>query len=130
MAWYCAHAIFYFELKDEPQDSYVIWENVYLVEAPTDDEALSKAGEYARREEAESSDTTTLNDKPCLYKFAGIRKLISVSYVEERRISLMTFPSAVRKLPTPSLRWIRWIRSGGSRRVSSLRCYTANDSPK
>lgn len=83
MAWYCAHAIFYFELKDEPQDSYVMWENVYLVEASTDDEARTKAEEYAKTEEADSSDTLTLNDKPCRYKFAGIRKLITVSYIEK-----------------------------------------------
>jgi hypothetical protein len=83
MSWYCAHAIFYFELRDEPQDSYLIWENVYLVEASSDEEALSKAEKYAKTEEASGSDTLTLNDKPCRYKLAGIRKLITVSYIEE-----------------------------------------------
>lgn len=83
MSWYCAHAIFYFELKHEPQDSYSIWENVYLVEATTNDEAVSKAEKYAMIDEASSSDTLTLNDKPCWYKYAGIRKVITVSYIEE-----------------------------------------------
>jgi hypothetical protein len=83
MSWYCAHAIFYFELKDEPQDSYLIWENVFLVEAPSDDEARSKAEKYARADEESSSNDLKLNDKPCLYRFGGIRKLITVSYIEE-----------------------------------------------
>lgn len=83
MAWFCAHAIFYFELKDEPQDSYLVWENVYLVEAPTDEQALSEAERYARAEEEASSDTLTLNEKPCRYRFAGVRKLITVSHIGE-----------------------------------------------
>jgi hypothetical protein len=83
MSWYCAHAIFYFELKEESQDSYLIWENVYLVEAPSDDEARSKAEKYARANEESSGDDLKLNDKPCRYRFAGIRKLITVSYIEE-----------------------------------------------
>ncbi len=83
MSWYCAHTIFYYELIDAPQDSYMIDENVYLVEAASDEEAMSKAEAYAKFSEANSGDTITLNDKPCRYKYAGIRKLITVSNVYE-----------------------------------------------
>lgn len=46
--WYCAHAIFYFEFKYEEQDSYLVHENVYLIQAVDESSAMGKAIEIAK----------------------------------------------------------------------------------
>lgn len=75
--WYCAHGIFYFEC--DLQDSFLIHENVYLVNAVSDDEALAMAEEIASKDEDLSEDGhLELNGKKARYRFAGIRKLIEV----------------------------------------------------
>jgi hypothetical protein len=32
--WYTAHVIMYFKFKEGNQDSFTVWENVFLVELP------------------------------------------------------------------------------------------------
>lgn len=78
--WYCAHAIFYFEFKYEEQDSYLVHENVYLIQAVDESSAMGKAIEIAKENEDLSEDNhLELNEKPVRYLFSGIRKLITVS---------------------------------------------------
>lgn len=78
--WYCAHAIFYFEFKYEEQDSYLVHENVYLIQAVDEFSAMGKAIEIAKEnEDLSEDDHLELNEKPARYLFAGIRKLITVS---------------------------------------------------
>ena len=78
--WYCAHAIFYFEFKYEEQDSYLVHENVYLIQAVDESSAMGKAIEIAKENEDLSEDNhLELNEKPVRYLFSGIRKLIIVS---------------------------------------------------
>jgi len=78
--WYCAHAIFYFEFKHEEQDSYLVHENVYLIQATDEKIAMKKAIEIAKEnEDLSEDDHLELNEKPVRYLFSGIRKLITVS---------------------------------------------------
>lgn len=78
--WYCAHAIFYFEFKYEEQDSYLVHENVYLIQAVDEFSAMGKAIEIAKEnEDLSEDDYLELNEKPARYLFSGIRKLITVS---------------------------------------------------
>ena len=78
--WYCAHAIFYFEFKYEEQDSYLVHENIYLIQAVDESSAMGKAIEIAKENEDLSEDNhLELNEKPVRYLFSGIRKLITVS---------------------------------------------------
>lgn len=83
MAWFAAHAIMYFKLKSGLQDSFTIWENVYLIEADNSDEALEKAKAWASREEGDSDDTLRVDGQPATQVFAGIRKMITISHWEE-----------------------------------------------
>ena len=77
--WYCAHAIFYFKLKKEPQESFLIHENVYLIQADNEQRAMEDAEAIAKENEDLSEDGhLELNEKPACYVFAGIRKLIEV----------------------------------------------------
>ena len=78
--WYCAHAIFYFEFKYEEQDSYLVHENVYLIQAIDESSAMGKAIKIAKEnEDLSEDDHLELNEKPARYLFSGIRKLIIVS---------------------------------------------------
>jgi hypothetical protein len=83
MAWFAAHAIMYFRLKSGVQDSFTIWENVYLIEAKNSDEAWQKAEAWAKQEEGDSNGSLRIDDQPATLIFAGIRKIITVSHWEE-----------------------------------------------
>lgn len=75
--WYCAHAIFYF--KYDRQESYLLHENVYLIDAEDDDLAWSEAERIAKEKEDLNTDgRLELNDNKVQYLFAGIRKVIQV----------------------------------------------------
>lgn len=79
MAWYSASAIFFFEYKDGKQDDYLVWENTYLLEANSVEEAREKAEKYARQYEGDSSGTLTLEGRPVTQKYGGIRKLLTTT---------------------------------------------------
>jgi hypothetical protein len=83
MAWFAAHAIMYFKLKSGFQDSFTIWENVYLIEAENGDEVREKAEMWARREEGDSDGSLKVDGQAATQVFAGIRKIIAVSHWEE-----------------------------------------------
>lgn len=66
----------YFELKNEPNDSYLVHENILLVSANNEDEALEVAEDEAGYSVDENEDDhLTLNDKPVVCRFAGVRKI-------------------------------------------------------
>ena len=85
MAWYAAHAIFYFKLKSGVQDCFSIHEDVNLIEAANGDEARQKAVAWANDTADANNEGSTLrvNDEPAEMIFAGIRKIISVSHWDE-----------------------------------------------
>lgn len=76
--WFAAHVIMYFKFKDGQQDSYTVWENVFLVEAATAEEGLRKAERLGRAEESDSEGSLTCEGRPCTLTYAGVRKLITV----------------------------------------------------
>lgn len=80
MSWYTAHLITYFKLKNAPQDTYTIWENVILVEAVDETEALTKAQEFGRLEAelGAQDETLTVDNQPAELIFAGVRKIGTV----------------------------------------------------
>ena len=80
MKWYAAHAILYFQLKDGSQDQFQVYENIFLVQAATPDEAFEKARVMAHREEGDSRGSLRVGGRPATMVFGGIRKLISVCH--------------------------------------------------
>jgi hypothetical protein len=78
--WYAAHVIMYFKFKDGNQDCFTVWENVFLVEAPSTDEAFEKAEKLGRTDEGDSGGSLTLDGRPVMLTYAGIRKLVQVGY--------------------------------------------------
>jgi len=83
MKWYTASAIFLFEYKDGNQDSFTAWENVYLLEANSNKEAMIKAEKCARRYEEGKESTTKLDGRDVVMKYHGLRKLIEVQYSDD-----------------------------------------------
>lgn len=83
MTWYAAHTIMAFVLKGQEQEEFSVWENIYLIEAETPNKACEKAEEYARVFEGDSDGTLTVNDKPATLQYQGIRKLITISNIND-----------------------------------------------
>ncbi len=75
--WYCAHAIFYYESPG--QDAFLVHENVYLISADNHEHALANAIALASGYEDLTARLEGADGRPCLYRFAGIRKLVSVA---------------------------------------------------
>lgn len=76
MPWFAAHVIMSVRFKDGRQDKYPVWENIILIEAPTDKEAWCKAEARAKEDEGDSRGTFTWDGRAATWVFAGIRKLI------------------------------------------------------
>ena len=74
---YCAHAIFFYAY--DGQSSYLVHENVYLVSADDDGGGMAVAMQLAAEyEQVGEESCLEIEGKKAEYKFAGIRKLISV----------------------------------------------------
>ncbi|WP_353928947.1 DUF4288 domain-containing protein [Okeanomitos corallinicola TIOX110] len=73
----------YVKFADGNQNKYPIWENIILIEANSDEEALEKAETRAKEDESESEDDFTWENRSASLIFAGIRKLISCNNPDE-----------------------------------------------
>ena len=88
--WYAAHAVMLIRLKSgEPiksdgQTEIPVWENIFLVEAATDKEAMAKARLRALDDENAADDTMLWGDEPSEFKFVGLRKLMLCFSDEEQ----------------------------------------------
>ncbi len=79
MAWYSAHLITYFKLKNRPQNSYTVWENIVLIEAVDEADALSKAEEIGKHQAKLGEDKSlTADGQPAENIFAGVRNIGTV----------------------------------------------------
>ena len=79
MSWYAAHVVLLIHFKDGVQSVFPAWENIYLIDAQTEDEAVSKAEALGRNDEGDSGGTFTWDGRPAEFRSCGLRKLVSVS---------------------------------------------------
>jgi uncharacterized protein DUF4288 len=84
MSWYAAHLVLYVKYKEQPQAHFPLWENVVLVEAETEDEALAKAEQRGRADEGDCDGSFRWDGKPATWIFAGVRQLIRCEDESER----------------------------------------------
>ena len=77
MSWYAASAIFVFRVRSGKQRRFPVWENVYLIEATSDVDALRKAEQLAKDQQVTDA-TLTLDGKPAELSYAGIRKVLTI----------------------------------------------------
>jgi hypothetical protein len=76
MTWYAAHLIEATKTVDK-SDPILVFENLILIEAKDDKQALTKAKNYGRRG-AVHDETLTLDDKPAFSVFSGVRKVVAI----------------------------------------------------
>lgn len=74
--WYSVHAFLYFKYKDGVQDDYFGWENIYLIEAQSPDEAREKGIARAKEDEGDCAGSLTSNGRPASLTFAGLVKFV------------------------------------------------------
>jgi hypothetical protein len=82
--WFAASVIMYVQFKDGVQDKYPIWENIILIEASSDKEALKKAEKRGRDDEGDSEGSFHWEERPARWAFGGIRKLLKCKDAENR----------------------------------------------
>jgi len=76
MAWYAAHVIMYMRFKDGNRDRYPVYENIYLFQTESAEEALKLAEQGGRQSEGDSSGSLKWEARPAFPAYAGVRKLI------------------------------------------------------
>jgi len=81
MTWFAANLIIAIHPKDGEHESILVYENIILVEAINSDDAFLKAKEIGQLE-AMLEDSLTIDDKPAIREFVGIRKLTNISNPE------------------------------------------------
>lgn len=72
--WYSAHAVMAIRFKEGVQNEFPAWENIILIQAETDQEALDKAEARARQDEGECG--LTWAGHPAEFVFSGLRKVV------------------------------------------------------
>lgn len=74
--WYAAHVLLYIEFLDGIQDSYTVWENIYLIHTDTVAEAFAKADSLGEEEATMDPNSWLTSDgRPARWRFAGVRRL-------------------------------------------------------
>ena len=81
--WYAAHIIMYVKRKDGTGGKTVVWENIVLLKAGSEEEAFAKAIQRGKEDEGDNG-TFRWGGKPAQLLFAGIRKLTLCEDPEKR----------------------------------------------
>lgn len=79
MTWFTASVLVAIKPHGYTSGPVQVYENMYLVEAPTSSEALAKARKLGVEEAAIIDDGLTIDEEPAFREFVGVRKLINVS---------------------------------------------------
>jgi hypothetical protein len=82
--WFAAHIILYIQLKDQPQKTYPVWENVVLIEARSEEEAFAKAEQRGRADAGDEDGTLTWGGEPARWVFGAVRKLTKCEDDDQR----------------------------------------------
>jgi Domain of unknown function (DUF4288) len=78
MSWFACHVVMSVRFKEGAQDSFPVWENIYLVEAADGDEAADKSKQIGLSLEGDSSGTFEWDERPARWVFAGVRKCMQL----------------------------------------------------
>src|SRR4051812_13836694 len=78
MPWFAAHVVMHFRMTDGRQDRFTGYENVFLVEAETAEQAIQLGADIGRADEGDSGGTLTVVGRPARLTFVGVRKVVKV----------------------------------------------------
>ena len=77
MTWYATHVIMDVVFREGHQDSYPVWENVFIVESADQETARTIAEGLGRDGEGDSNGSMKWEGRPASWVFAGVRKLVN-----------------------------------------------------
>ncbi|GAA5786670.1 hypothetical protein [Chitiniphilus shinanonensis] len=78
MTWYTASVLISIKPINYEGGPIQVYENMYLIEAPSSRDAIEKAQELGRQEVA-LDDELSIDGIPAVRTFVGIRKIVSIS---------------------------------------------------
>ena len=76
MTWYAAHIVMAVEVRDGAQEEFPAWENIVLIAADDDDQAMAKAEARGHADADDPDHSFTWEGRPSRWTFAGVRKLV------------------------------------------------------
>ena len=80
MTWYAASIIVAFRTEQKDGSPILVHENVILIEAPNEDEAMNKAKAAGENQvQSDASENLRVGNRAARREFIGVRKLIAVS---------------------------------------------------
>jgi Domain of unknown function (DUF4288) len=80
MTWYAASIVIAFRTKRKDGSPILVHENVILIEAPNDDEAMAKARTAGENQvQPGVSKNLRIGNRSARLEFIGVRKLITIS---------------------------------------------------
>lgn len=95
MSLFVAHAVFYSRIKEGTQESYPVWENIYMIRANSLEEARTVVNNRAITVAGDSEGSYTVNGKKAEEVFVGIRKLFECYDTFESPIQEITYNDLV-----------------------------------
>lgn len=74
--WYAAHVIMAFRYREGSQQTFPVYENVFLIEADSSRAAHDRAVEIGRAEASYDDPSLTYNEVAVRKTFEGVRKVV------------------------------------------------------
>ena len=84
MTWYAAHIVMLVRFKQGVQRRFPAWENIVLVQAQDENEALSKAESLGQRGAGDDGGSFKWDGKLATWEFAGVRKVTECALLGAR----------------------------------------------
>lgn len=82
--WFSASIVMYVRFKDGNQDRYPVWENTYLIEAASREEAVSKAEELGVAGEGDAHGSMEWDGRPAEWVYFGMTRLLDYYGMNDR----------------------------------------------
>lgn len=87
MTWYAAHIVMLVRFKGSRQRRVPAWENVVLLEAADDEEAIAKAEAIGQAESLQGDGSARWGGRPFVWEFAGVRRVCSCAVMGKQPAS-------------------------------------------
>ena len=84
MNWFAAHIVMWVKTKGKRQTRFPCWENIVLIQAPSEADAFAKAEKRGRQEEGDCDGTFRWGGQAATWVFGGVRKLVLCEDPENR----------------------------------------------
>jgi len=73
--WYAAHIIMYLRFQDGLQDKHPVWEEIYIIQANSSDDAFREADRIGAFNQSADIGSHTYENRPVRWEYAGVRRM-------------------------------------------------------